>query len=186
MIEVLVAGARIDTVEEFGVVRPKVTVTYRFSQPDQPMPLVLPQMYTTGQVIRVPTDPQTVGDHIRARRIALKLMQKEAARQIGTDVASVRNWEANRSQPEIRFMPAVIRFLGFNPLPPATTFSERLVRHRTGLGIPQKVAARQIGVDPGTLARWERGQRAPTGALLKAATAFLAASTEALANRRVG
>ena len=37
---------------------------------------------------------------------------------------------------------------------------ERLVRRRTSLGLSQKEAAKRLGVDPGTLARWERGERA--------------------------
>jgi len=43
--------------------------------------------------------------------------------------------------------PAVIRLLGYNPLPEAKTVGEQLVRHRTTLGLSQKDAARQIGVE---------------------------------------
>jgi transcriptional regulator with XRE-family HTH domain len=185
LIEILVAGVRVETIEECGVRQARTTVTYRFSQPDQPMSLVMPQSYTTGAVIRIPLEPKTIGDHIRKHRLGLNMHQKDVARQIGIDKTSIFNWEANTSQPDLRFMPAVIRFLGYNPLPPANTIGEELVRHRTTLGIIQKDAARQIGVDPGTLARWERGERAPTGALLRAAMAFLAASVEALATQRV-
>jgi DNA-binding XRE family transcriptional regulator len=115
LIEVLVAGVRVDTVEECGVKQSKITVTYRFSQPDQPMPLVLPQSYSTGRVIRIPTQPQTIGDHIRKRRLGLKMLQKDVAEQLGVDKTSVFNWEANTSKPEIRYMPAIFRFLGYNP-----------------------------------------------------------------------
>jgi len=83
-------------------------------------------------------------------------------------------------------MQAVIRFLGYNPLPPAKGLSEQLVRHRTSLGITQKEAARQIGVDPGTLARWERSEREPKGALLQAVRGFLARETDEVVSRRVG
>jgi len=38
----------------------------------------------------------------------------------------------------------------------------------------QKEAALEIGVDQGTLARWERNEREPTGAMLDAITRFLA------------
>jgi hypothetical protein len=37
-------------------------------------------------------------------------------------------WESNKGTPEIRFMPAIIRFLGYNPLPPAETLAEQLLR----------------------------------------------------------
>lgn len=75
------------------------------------MPLALPQSYSTGRVIRIPVAPQTVGDHIRKRRLGLKLLQKDVAEQLGVDKTSVFNWEGNRSSPEIRYMPAIIRFL---------------------------------------------------------------------------
>jgi transcriptional regulator with XRE-family HTH domain len=71
-------------------------------------------------------------------------------------------------------MPAIIPFLGYNPLPEATTLGERLVRHRTTLGMSQKEAAQEIGVDQGTLARWERGEREPAGVMLDRVTRFLA------------
>ena len=59
------------------------------------------------------------------------------------------------------------------PLPAATTLAEQLVRHRTSLGASQKEAARSLGVDPGTLARWERGEREPTGVFLQRVRRFL-------------
>jgi transcriptional regulator with XRE-family HTH domain len=147
LIEVLVAGVRVETVEECGVKQTKTTVTYRFSQPDQLMPLVLPQSYS-GSVIRIPTQPQTVGDHIRRRRLGLKMLQRDAVEQIGVDTTSVFNWEANTSQPDFRYMPAIIRFLGYDPLPEAHAWGSRLVRHRTSLGLSQKQSARRLGVDP--------------------------------------
>jgi transcriptional regulator with XRE-family HTH domain len=173
LIEVLVAGVRVDTAEESGVKQARATVTYRFSQPDQPMPLVLPQSYSTGRVIRIPVAPQTVGDHIRKRRLALKMLQKDVAEQIGVNKTSVFNWEANTSAPEIRYMPAIIDFLGYDPLRAAKSWGERLVRHRTTLGMTQKEAARRLGVDQGTLAKWERGEREPAGAFLVRVNGFL-------------
>lgn len=96
--------------------------------------------------------------------MALKLIQRQVAAQLGVAVTSLRNWEANRSKPTVQFMPAIIRFLSYNPLPPGTTWAERLVSCRTAMGITQEESARRIGVDQGTLARWERGEREPAGA----------------------
>ena len=70
-------------------------------------------------------------------------------------------------------MPAIVEFLGYNPLPPGKNWAERFVRHRTFLGLSQKEAAARIGVDQGTLARWERGERIPKGHMLKLADRFL-------------
>ena len=154
LIEVLIAGVRVDTVETCGVKQAEITVTYRFSQPHQPMPLVLPQSYSTGRVIRIPVEPKTVGDHIRKRRLGLKVYQKDVAAQIGVDETSIHNWETNVSQPSLEYMPAIIDFVGYNPLPAAKTWAERLVRHRVSLGITQGDAARRIGVDQATQAKW--------------------------------
>ena len=137
------------------------------------MQVVLPQSYSTGRVVRIPAQPQTVGDHIRRRRLALKLMQKEVAEQIGTDKCSVFNWEANACEPKVHYMPAIIRFLGYNPLPAANGWGERLVRHRASLGMTQEEAAKRLGVDPNTLARWEWGEREPTGMFLGRVKHFL-------------
>jgi transcriptional regulator with XRE-family HTH domain len=163
LVEVLVAGIK----------RTRTTVTYRFSQPGQPMPLVLPQSYNTGRVVRIPTRLNTVGDHLRRRRLALKLLQKDVADQIGVGETSVFKWEANTVSPEIRCLPAIFRFLGYNPLPAARGWGERLVRHRSSLGLSRKEAAKRLRVDSGTLARWERGEREPAGALLGRPERFL-------------
>jgi len=56
--------------------------------------------------------------------------------------------------------PASARFRlspGYKPL------AEQLARQRTSQGLSQKESARELGVDPGTLAKWEQGKRAPQG-----------------------
>ncbi len=130
-----------DTFGECGVKQNWITVTYRFSRPDRPSPLALPQSYSTGRVIRIPLAPRTAGEHIRKRRLGLKL-QKDVAEQLGVDKTSVFKWEGNRSSPEIRYMPAIIRFLGYDPLPLANTVAEELVRRRMSLALSQMDAAR--------------------------------------------
>ena len=58
-------------------------------------------------------------------------------------------------------------------MPPASGWSERLVHCRTMLGLSQKESAKSMGVDQSTLARWERGEREPTGTLLTRVVQFL-------------
>jgi hypothetical protein len=67
---------------------------------DKPMPLVLPQSYSTGSVIRIPTQLTTVGDDIRKRRLELKMLQREVAEQISVNTTSVRNWDPPRRASE--------------------------------------------------------------------------------------
>jgi transcriptional regulator with XRE-family HTH domain len=117
----------------------------------------------------------------------LKLLQKDVAGQLGVNKTSGFNWEGNTSIPEIRYMPAIIRFLGYNPLPVPNTLAEQLVRQRTSLGLSQKESAQRIGVDPGTLAKWERGEREPVGAFLGQVMRFLNNEEERRSNsHRVG
>jgi transcriptional regulator with XRE-family HTH domain len=73
-------------------------------------------------------------------------------------------------------MLAVIRFLGYNPLPPGRSWPERLVHGSTALGLSQKESASQMRVDQATLARWERGEREPTGRFAVIAERFLSAA----------
>ena len=58
----------------------------------------------------------TLGDHIRARRINLGLFQSAVAAQIGVHELTITNWERNATQPEVRYISAIVQFLGYNPL----------------------------------------------------------------------
>ena len=106
-----------------------------------------------------------MGDHIRCRRLTLKLLQRQVVQQLGVYGVTVTNWETNGAQPRVKYMPAIIRFLGYNPQPPPPSgIGEQAVRCRTLLGLSQKVFAGQLGRDQGTLTKWERGEREPSRA----------------------
>ena len=64
-------------------------------------------------------------------------------------------------------MGKTVNFFGFNPLPTGSTIGERLVAHRKSRGLTQREFARELGVDPGTLSRWELGERKPEGRFKK-------------------
>lgn len=185
LVEILVAGIQVETLESYGVKQARVTVSYRFSQQDQLIPVVLPQSFSpTG--IRIPIEPKTIGDHIRRRRLSLKLHHVHVAERVGVDKCCINNWEGNYSTPAVKYMPAIIEFLGYNPLPEPKDVADRLVRHRMTLGLTQRESAAHVGVDQGTLARWERGEREPTGAFLERVKRFLAHSMLKRDLRRAG
>jgi transcriptional regulator with XRE-family HTH domain len=84
-------------------------------------------------------------------------------------------------------MPAIIRSLGYNPLPLATTLAGPLIRRRTSLGLLQPVTAGLIRMDRGTLARWERGEKQPFGSFLTRVEKFLASTVPLVSGlRRAG
>ena len=78
-----------------------------------------------------PESLEHIGHHILRRRLDLGLQQKQAARQIGVHPGSLENWEHGRARPVDRVMPAVIRFLGYNPLPSPGTTGKRVAHQRT-------------------------------------------------------
>jgi len=43
-------------------------------------------------------------------------------------------------------------------MPEAGGWGQRIVRQQASLGMTQKESVRRLGVDQGTLARWERGE----------------------------
>ena len=101
--------------------------------------------------------PQTIGDHIKARRLALELRQKEAAAQLGTDQWTLINWEKNRTQPAVSSYPAVVAFLGYVPAPAPETIAQRIRARRRGLGLSINQVAEAHDVDPTAWGNWENG-----------------------------
>lgn len=101
----------------------------------------------------------TIGEHIKKRRLDIGLFQKQVATEIGADEMTICNWELGLTEPEVRFIPRIIEFLGYNSLPKAQTLPEQIIRYRKTLGLSQTQLARRLGVDPGTVARWEVGSR---------------------------
>lgn len=114
-----------------------------------------------------------MGDHLRKRRLDMSLLQRELADRLGVTESTVTNWELNRTAPQLRFLPQIIALLGFDPRPVGVTLPEELLAYRTARGLSRGAAARMLAVDPGTLWRWESGQRSPEGALLSRIRAFL-------------
>lgn len=117
----------------------------------------------------------TLGDHLRARRINLGLFQSQVAAIIGVVTSSIFHWESNATQPEVHYVPAIIRFLGYNPFPAATEIPERIARARQLAGMNQKQFAAALGVDPTTVRDWENGQHTPTRKKLDAVARILPA-----------
>jgi transcriptional regulator with XRE-family HTH domain len=107
---------------------------------------------------------ETIGDHLKTRRLDLGLRQKDVAQQLGVKTETVTNWEKNYTAPQLYLIPRVIQFLGYDPVEDdsdSLSLGERVVRVRQRLGITQKDLARRLGVDPSTLAHWEYGRRRP-------------------------
>jgi transcriptional regulator with XRE-family HTH domain len=103
-------------------------------------------------------EPQTLADHIRKRRLVLKLSKKQAAARLGVTPATIRNWETGQTRPRIERIPGVLRFLGDDPFPEPKNIPERLLAMRRARGWSIRKVARQFGLDPTTWGDWERGK----------------------------
>jgi len=93
----------------------KTTVTYRFSLPEEPRSCAPATVYSAARCVRIPVEAKTVGDHLRRKRLSVKLLQKDVAERIGADKCLINNWEGNHSNPHLQYMPAIIRVPGLQP-----------------------------------------------------------------------
>ncbi len=99
----------------------------------------------------------TIGDHLRKKRLDLNLYQKDVAKILDVTTSTVTNWEKHRGRPALRLIPKIIEFLGHDPLPEmVTTIGEKIQQYRRKRGLSIKNLAKILGIDPSTLARWER------------------------------
>ena len=103
-----------------------------------------------------PDQLESWGDHLRKKRLDLELEQKDVAKLIGVSEESIYNWENHRTTPRPRYLPKIIAFLGYIPYDPGLSPGERLRYMRQCLGYSQAAYARHLGIDPGTLGKWER------------------------------
>jgi len=66
-------------------------------------------------------------------------------------------WNGGKYEPEGRFFPEVIRFLGYHSSPAPASLPERIRAARHCQGISQREFARRLGLDPATVQVWEAG-----------------------------
>jgi hypothetical protein len=64
IVEILVERVQSDTVERFGVQQSEITIEYRFSQPNEPVALVLPRSHRISNRNRLPEKLETIGDYL--------------------------------------------------------------------------------------------------------------------------
>ena len=121
-------------------------------------------------------EARSIGEHIRKRRLELRLSQREAARRLGLSWRTVFNWENGKTKPAVESIPAIIEFLGRDPFGNADSLSDRLAAARRTRGWTIKQAAEQLGVDEGTWGRWEKTE-IPSKRYQAMAEAFLEALT---------
>ena len=110
-------------------------------------------------VISKPYDfePNSLGEHLKKKRLQIGLFQKDVADLIGVCEATILHWEKSTTEPPIAFLPPILEFLGYDPFPLPMTLSQHLIATRRENGWSIKEAAVAVGVDPSTWGNWERG-----------------------------
>lgn len=79
----------------------------------------------------------------------------------GVTECSVTNWELCRTEPEIRYYPKIIEFIGYCPYVPTKDLVERVKLVRLALGLSHERLAEILQVDKSSLAAWERQEHKP-------------------------
>ncbi|MEL6705575.1 MAG: helix-turn-helix transcriptional regulator [Bacteroidota bacterium] len=100
---------------------------------------------------------ETLGEHVRARRMDNGLYITELAKLLGVDQETVINWELRERIPPVHTWPKLIDYLGYYPGPIAS-LPDRILGIRRCLGMSQEALARELGIDPGTLKRARLGR----------------------------
>ncbi len=108
-------------------------------------------------------NPQTVGEHIKKRRLALGLLQKDVARLWEVSEDTITSWENDRSEPQIRQYPKIIHFCGYNMFARDTkSIGGQIYRYRTENGLSFRELTKFTGFDADTLATWEENISIPS------------------------
>jgi transcriptional regulator with XRE-family HTH domain len=108
-----------------------------------------------------PDHPTTLGEHLKKARIERGLLQRDVAKSLRVDSMSIVNWEKRRTKVGARFVPAIIRWLGYDPLPEARSVAEWIVIERTRRGMARRQLARALRRDEGTLRQYEENRAEP-------------------------
>lgn len=88
------------------------------------------------------------------------MFQKDVAVQIGVTASTVWNWEHGWTV-DLRYIPRVIAFLGYNPIPCPDDVMERLAWYKLVNGLTLEQLGAEMGRDPEQLADWLAGRHKP-------------------------
>jgi len=107
--------------------------------------------------IKYNSNPQTIGEHIRKKRVENGLDQRDVAAMLNTCTDTITGWENGRSKPVISWYPNIIKFLGYYPFDhSANTAAGLIERCRHLLGLSYEELGKRAGVHGSTLIYWKR------------------------------
>ena len=93
---------------------------------------------------------------------------------LGVGTSTVNAWETGRDGVQLRYVPAVVKFLGYVPQPPADRpLGERLRALRLARGLRQKALGRMLGIGASVISKLETGGSTEDERVLQAVERFL-------------
>ena len=84
---------------------------------------------------------------------------------MGVGEGTVNKWERDHCEPPVHLVPAVTRFIGYDPYPSPVGYPARLLAKRRAVGWSIRLAAQKLDINEATWGLWERGETVPRGKL---------------------
>jgi len=85
------------------------------------------------------------------------MKQKIVAKLLDVCPETLFGWERNKREPDVRYYPGIMNFLGYCPVCPIANFGDRVRVTRVHRGLTLKAAARSMDIDSVTLRKIELG-----------------------------
>ncbi|MGV3659298.1 MAG: helix-turn-helix transcriptional regulator [Prosthecobacter sp.] len=104
--------------------------------------------------------PETLGEHLRNRRLMQGLSQEEVSQRLETLPEVYDRWERDFRQPVVSEWPGILSFLGYYPFA-QNTAADLVLKARRCRGMDLKQMAQAVGVIHQKLRRWEHGSESP-------------------------
>lgn len=123
-----------------------------------------------------PKKLESIGDHLRKKRLDLKLRQKDLIETLGVCQANILLWETNKTEPRANHIPKINNFLNYclTPQEPVLHFGHQLRLYRINiLGYSIFELACKIGIDESTLNEIEKTSIIKHAHVLNAINIFL-------------
>ena len=123
---------------------------------------------------KYPDFMKTWGDHIKVRRLDLKLTKRQLSLRFNVSDVTIYLWERNKARLSLAQIPKIIEFLGRDPFEKKTeNVGEKIREYRRIHGLTQNKLAERLGVDETTVAGWERDEHVPIKRLRDKLSYFL-------------
>jgi DNA-binding XRE family transcriptional regulator len=127
-------------------------------------------MKTVGKPLKgnIITNPPTIGEKLKNRRIELGFIQKDVAKVIGVSEDSITFWETNRYKPSVSYYPKIIQFLGYVPFDvDSSTLGGQIKLYRYSHGLSQEDLAIKLEINESTVFHYEKNKHKPSPKILR-------------------